>query len=321
MAKFQIQIDNTVLATDGIGALGKNLQSYSNSLVDVLAVLEKGETASFMPTIYGKLKGINAVLLEEAAKMESLEKALQHIIANYSDTEKQNLNSPYSEELISSNTREHGVVDEDTRNFFRRFWDWVKKIFNWNEKPEEKPLEITRQQEKEHDLYMQNRIFALLDTQAYNKTTWNKASIEQRKDILTKYLADLSAIYGVTVLSSINFYLGPSSERGSYAHSQKLVSINENYLTRTDSYQIMQTVVHEMRHAYQHAAVDDPDSYEVSMETIEQWKNNFSNYISTRDGKTSYSEYVSQPVEYDAKNFAKQFTDLSGAKPTYTGSW
>lgn len=321
MAKFQIQIDNTVLATDGIGTLGKNLQSYSNSLVDVLAVLEKGETASFMPTIYGKLKGINAVLLEEAAKMESLEKALQHIIANYSDTEKQNLNSPYSEELISSNTREHGVVDEDTRNFFRRFWDWVKKIFNWNEKPEEKPLEITRQQEKEHDLYMQNRIFALLDTQAYNKTTWNKASIEQRKDILTKYLADLSAIYGVTVLSSINFYLGPSSERGSYAHSQKLVSINENYLTRTDSYQIMQTVVHEMRHAYQHAAVDDPDSYEVSMETIEQWKNNFSNYISTRDGKTSYSEYVSQPVEYDAKNFAKQFTDLSGAKPTYTGSW
>lgn len=321
MAKFQIQIDNTVLATDGIGALGKNLQSYSNSLVDILAVLEKGETASFMPTIYGKLKGINAVLLEEAAKMESLEKALQHIIANYSDTEKQNLNSPYSEELISSNTREHGVVDEDTRNFFQRFWDWVKKIFNWNEKPEEKPLEITRQQEKEHDLYMQNRIFALLDTQAYNKTTWNKASIEQRKDILTKYLADLSAIYGVTVLSSINFYLGPSSERGSYAHSQKLVSINENYLTRTDSYQIMQTVVHEMRHAYQHAAVDDPDSYEVSMETIEQWKNNFSNYISTRDGKTSYSEYVSQPVEYDAKNFAKQFTDLSGAKPTYTGSW
>lgn len=321
MAKFQIQIDKAVLATDGIDVLRKNLQSYSNSLVDVLAVLEKGENASFMPTIYGKLKGINAVLLEEAAKMESLEKALQHIIANYSDAEKQNLNSPYSEELISSNTREHGVVDEDTRNFFQRFWDWVKKIFNWNEKPEEKPLEITRQQEKEHDLYMQNRIFALLDTQAYNKTTWNKASIEQRKDILTKYLADLSAIYGVTVLSSINFYLGPSSERGSYAHSQKLVSINENYLTRTDSYQIMQTVVHEMRHAYQHAAVDDPDSYEVSMETIEQWKNNFSNYISTRDGKTSYSEYVSQPVEYDAKNFAKQFTDLSGAKPTYTGSW
>lgn len=320
MAKFQIQIDNTVLATDGIGTLGKNLQSYSNSLVDVLIALEKDETTSFAP-IYGKLKGINAILLEEAAKMESLEKALRHIITNYSDSEKQNLNFPCSEELISANTSEHGVVDEDTRNFFQRFWDWVKKIFNWNEKPEEKPLEITRQQEKEHDLYMQNRIFALLDTQAYNKTTWNKASIEQRKDILTKYLADLSAIYGVTVLSSINFYLGPSSERGSYAHSQKLVSINENYLTRTDSYQIMQTVVHEMRHAYQHAAVDDPDSYEVSMETIEQWKNNFSNYISTRDGKTSYSEYVSQPVEYDAKNFAKQFTDLSGAKPTYTGSW
>lgn len=168
---------------------------------------------------------------------------------------------------------------------------------------------------------MQAQIFALLDTQEYNKNTWNKASIEERKNILTKYLAELSIIYGVTVSSSINFYSGSNSDRGSYAHSKRLVSINEKYLTRADSYQIMQTVVHEMRHAYQHAAVDNPDSYEVSMETIKQWKNNFSNYKSTSDGHTTYSEYVSQPVEYDAKNFAKQFTDLSGAKPTYTGSW
>lgn len=125
MAKFQIQIDNTVLATDGIGTLGKNLQSYSNSLVDVLIALEKDETTSFAP-IYGKLKGINAILLEEAAKMESLEKALRHIITNYSDSEKQNLNFPCSEELISANTREHGVVDEDTRNFLAQsffLWD------------------------------------------------------------------------------------------------------------------------------------------------------------------------------------------------------
>lgn len=320
MAEFKIHINDANTAADGIDLLGKDLQSYPSQLSEILAALKRNETSSFMP-IYTKLKEINDAVLEEASRMDTLENALRHITAIYSDSERRNLNSIDSEVLHSSNGGQSGITDEDTRNFFQRFWEWIKSIFNWNEKPEEAPLEITRQQEKEHDLYMQNQIFALLNTQEYSKNTWSNASIEQRKEILTKYLTELSVIYGVTVSSNINFYSGPNSERGSYSHSRRLVSINENYLTRKDSYQIMQTIVHEMRHAYQHAAVDDPDSYEVSAETIAQWKSNFSNYKSTSDGSTTYAEYVSQPVEYDAKNFAKQFTDLSGAKPTYTGSW
>ena len=320
MVQFRIQIDKAVCVAENITAFGGNLHSYSRQLTDVLAALKRDDAISSMP-VCSRLKAVNAVVLEEAAKMESLEKALRHIVTAYSDSERQNLNFLGSKESHGINATGHDVSDRDVKKFFHRFFDWLKKIFQWNEKPKEGPLEITRQQEKQHDLYMQAQIFALLDTQEYNKNTWNKASIEERKNILTKYLAELSIIYGVTVSSSINFYSGSNSERGSYAHSKRLVSINEKYLTRADSYQIMQTVVHEMRHAYQHAAVDNPDSYEVSRETIRQWKNNFSNYKSTSDGHTTYSEYVSQPVEYDAKNFAKQFTDLSGAKPTYTGSW
>jgi hypothetical protein len=101
-----------------------------------------------------------------------------------------------------------------------------------------------------------------------------------------------------------------------------MIRINEDYLSRPDGYQIMQTMIHEMRHAYQHAAVRDPDSYTVSAETIKAWEENLKpgNYKSTSNGY-SYTEYVSQPVEWDAKNMAKQYSDVSGADPEYRGSW
>lgn len=316
MPEFEIHIRESLSAADKINLLGKDISHYPDQVTSTISALSRYETSPFI-SICGQLRGVNDALLEEAAKMHSLEEALRYIVSTYSNSEKHNLNFKGSDSSVKSI-----VAEEDKhKNIFQRFLDWIKSIFNWKEEPKEEPISITRQQEKTHDLYMQNEIFALLDSPAYNKTVWNQSTIEQRKDILTKYLAELALIYGVTVSPNINFFSGNQSTRGTYSHFRKMVSINENYLTRSDSYQIMQTVIHEMRHAYQHAAVEEPDSYEVSAETIKQWKNNFASYKSTDDGKTTYSQYVSQPVEYDAKNFAKQYTDLSGAKPEYKGSW
>nr|WP_325214186.1 hypothetical protein [uncultured Oscillibacter sp.] len=319
MAEFKIHIDRADAAAEVLNVLEKELRAYPNQISASMKSLKTNKTVAFVP-VYRRLGAISEDVLSEAAKMDSLENALRHIVSLYTSTEKQNMKLSDS---AGANTPHFSNDTDDSKqkNIFQLFWEWIKSLFNWAEPPEATPVEVTRQQEKEHDLYMQNEIFSLLNTPAYSKSTWSKASVDERKVILKNYLADLAKIYGVSVSSEINFYDGKNSTRGTYSHSKRLVSINENYLTRADSYQIMQTVIHEMRHAYQHSAVDDPDSYEVSAETIRQWKENFSNYRSTGDGKTTYEEYVSQPVEYDAKNFAKQYTDLSQAKPQYTGSW
>ena len=317
MAEFEIHTREALSAADKINLLSNDMNHYPEQVTSAINALTRNKTVSFIP-ICEQLRVVNDALLEEAAKMHSLEKALRYIVSTYSNSEKHNSNFKGS---ASSDKPVVAKEDKFNKNIFQRFLDWIKSIFNWKEEPKEEPISITRQQEKTHNLNMQNEIFALLDSPPYNKTVWNQSTIEQRKDILTKYLAELALIYGVTVSSNINFYSGNLSMRGSYSHSRRLVSINEQYLTRSDSYQIMQTMIHEMRHAYQHAAVDDPSSYEVSAETISQWKNNFAYYKSTDDGKTTYSQYVSQPVEYDAKNFAKQYTDLASAKPEYKGSW
>ncbi len=183
--------------------------------------------------------------------------------------------------------------------------------------------EIMDNIEKKNDLYMQDQIFDLLDTEEYNKQTWIKATEQERQEILISFYKKLKEIYGVDVAENVVFSttLG-NSTRGQYSHSSKTVTINQKYLSKADSYQIMYTMIHEMRHAYQHAAVDNPDKYKVSEETIRQWENNIKpgNYKSTSNGYT-YSEYVSQPIEYDAKNFAKQSSDLDNANPEYKGSW
>ena len=78
-------------------------------------------------------------------------------------------------------------------------------------------------------------------------------------------------------------------------------------------------MIHEMRHAYQHAVVDNPDQYKVSAETRQEWADNFNDYKNAK--KYGYKTYVEQPIEYDAKRFAGQYNDIKGYTPTYGGTW
>ena len=52
---------------------------------------------------------------------------------------------------------------------------------------------------------------------------------------------------------------------------------------------------------------------------LRRGKNNFNNYKSSGLGST-FEEYLSQSVEWDVKNFAKQYTDTMGINPEYGGS-
>ena len=89
-----------------------------------------------------------------------------------------------------------------------------------------------------------------------------------------------------------------------YNHGRHTVTLNAQALTDNvgnwDSYDLLETVSHELRHAYQNEAVDYPTKYMVSKETIDTWKKNFKNYISSDKG---YEKYRNQPVEVDAREF------------------
>ena len=179
---------------------------------------------------------------------------------------------------------------------------------------------VTRRIEYKMDRTLQARAHSLLQTEKYSQSTWSNLSVVERKDVLRDLLLDMNSILGTNVSADIDFFYEQSGSRGAYSSLSNSVRINEYILAKDTSYQLTQTMIHEMRHAYQHHSVRNGRSVLVSSQTIREWENNFNNYKSPSLGST-FEEYKSQPVEWDAKNFAKQFTDIMGVNPEYEGSW
>lgn len=179
---------------------------------------------------------------------------------------------------------------------------------------------VTRRIEYKMDRTLQERAHGLLQTDKYKQSTWQSLSITERKDVLRSLLIDMNSVLGTNVSTDIDFFYEQSGSRGAYSSSSNSVGINEYILAKDSSYQLTQTIIHEMRHAYQHHSVTNEKTVLVSSQTIKAWENNFNNYKSPSLGST-FEEYLSQPVEWDAKNFAKQYTDIMGINPEYEGSW
>lgn len=300
-----------------MSANGKILKNSHEKVEHVRANLTSNHTV-FESVFQNRFDTIMDDMITEAARLDSLTEALKHIVKKYENCEKKIMNyrnADASDESKTQNSDASGSVSKLIHDFIQ----WMREIFGWD--TEKQP--VSREMEREHDLAMQSEIFALLNTDEFSQETWYNTSVNGRKKILRKFLKRLCAIMGVQVFPFIFFDDSMSDNtRGSYNHKFKMIYINSNRLSGNNSYGLMTTMIHEMRHAYQHAAVDNPEKFQVSEETISQWRENFKkgNYKSTDDGYT-YEEYVSQPVEWDAKNFAQQYTDISNADPVYVGSW
>ena len=104
--------------------------------------------------------------------------------------------------------------------------------------------------------------------------------------------------------------------KGSYSDGSRSVMINEWILENKsgdDSYTLFSTVVHEMRHYYQHEAIRNPDQFITTQETLDSWKSSIDNYKSSagymREGMSreeAHKAYRAQTIEVDARSFAKQ---------------
>lgn len=130
---------------------------------------------------------------------------------------------------------------------------------------------------------------------------WSCGDAQYRKDSLCLIAANLAIAMGIPFIG-INFFEGMKSNRG-YILDDDYIYINQDVLTDTD-YRIdaVDTVLHEMRHKFQKEAIIFPQYYDVSEQTVEMWRKNFEHYI---DSKWNFEAYLNQPVEKDAREFAK----------------
>ena len=100
-----------------------------------------------------------------------------------------------------------------------------------------------------------------------------------------------------------------SIELGYYSPSEKCICVNASQFASDSMYgatsdKLVETVLHEGRHAYQHQVVNGLVSHNDQAD-VESWTENFKdgNYISFEENPRGY---WNQPVEVDARQFASE---------------
>ena len=172
---------------------------------------------------------------------------------------------------------------------------------------------------------MQDEIFALLEEERFSKEVWNSLTPEKRVERLEEFYNEVQRIMGTHAegisFSEISESQFPNGAGAFYDPKENTVTINSDYLTVEHYQYLYQSVIHELRHCYQWETIVDPSSHVVSERTRQAWKDNYLDYYGLRSGESDLSRCVSQPIEFDSISFARQYSFINLAKPTYRGSW
>jgi len=84
-----------------------------------------------------------------------------------------------------------------------------------------------------------------------------------------------------------------------------IIFVNENWLERAKFVDIVATVLHETRHAYQCAQVEFYENmeYQEPEEKVKQWKLDLENYLPSTGNEHNDMVYMKQSIEIDAVAF------------------
>lgn len=156
------------------------------------------------------------------------------------------------------------------------------------------------------DVELQKKLKEFLDSMEGGRLFEHikKMSFEERKEYFEKVL--LPAICKeMDVSPSFLGWIQDPSTAGFYNEEHQGIALNELFLASENDYVlrfIINTIVHECKHAMQWDAVSGRNTHGYSEELIALWKRNFEDYITPEE---SDEGYVKQPVEWDASSFAE----------------
>ncbi len=151
----------------------------------------------------------------------------------------------------------------------------------------------------------------------FHSSFWNSMDIKARNELIQSFINKYCEIFKMDSVKMQNINLGHNA--GVYEDLSSVVSVSKDGISSESQYDVMDTLFHELRHNFQHRAVDGnlSDIEYASEKQIKDWKINFlnspmgfSNYISNV-GENGHLYYY-QPVEEDAFK-----TGLSCTKKAY----
>ncbi len=141
-----------------------------------------------------------------------------------------------------------------------------------------------------------------LERDAYREPPYAEASVEQRAEYMREFHDNFNEMSGYS--DNLHFSNGMRwNNLGAFSPGSKRIELNARLLNESNPRNLMETIMHESRHAYQDYAVNHPEKVSVDPRTIAIWDYNFKHYISA---EYDYEAYYHQPVEADANDFANR---------------
>lgn len=143
----------------------------------------------------------------------------------------------------------------------------------------------------------------LRKVEGINPTDWKDMNEYERLEVLQDVEERVARVQGRPP-AQVATYTATPGEFGYYNPDTNKINISSNSLKNDDVKEVVDTLIHEGRHAYQHYAVEHPDTYSNRQE-VEAWAHNLQkdHYLSA--DKYGQELYQAQPVEKDAWRYAR----------------
>lgn len=140
----------------------------------------------------------------------------------------------------------------------------------------------------------------------FKPENWDSMNESNRLSALKELAKTVGEKLGLDNIPSISFYEEDGGAFGGYDPSNNVINLNKLYFK--DPAEVVNTLTHELRHAFQHFRAEILDTWEDALFRV-----NFDNYISPiplpGGGWLFITDYMDQYVEVDARAFANLFTE------------
>lgn len=203
------------------------------------------------------------------------------------------------------------LSNEEALSFLTGLFSVDPEIRDMHAADEENLLtEIFGRSENEFDFNFEvdNEIQTVLHR--FAPTKWEKMSGEEKETTISELVAVIGRKLGLDENPTVHYYDGQNGSYGAYLPEKNCIEINRG--TLFDAKEVVDTVAHEMRHAYQYQRAMCCETMQDKLYLL-----NFENYISPiplSDGKyLLFTDYQDQLVEAEARAFANLFTSKEAA--------
>jgi predicted SprT family Zn-dependent metalloprotease len=149
--------------------------------------------------------------------------------------------------------------------------------------------------------------------QGLDLESWKKASFEQRCSALKELANKIADQTGIPRANVVFEDMRNIRSCGAFYEETNTLAINSQHLKQRDNPRFrsvcIETVAHEMRHAYQYYAVKHPGFHPNSRE-VEYWAANMPHYITPEMAENTFGfeYYEKQPLEIDASQMGKSIS-------------